>query len=127
MKTKTVVVTTVLSVITACAAVAAELPHQSVLTPAKAEASKSYPVIVLYSVAWCPHCRETKEYLTRNNIPFINRDVELDSKAMEELTGKYKSTGVPVLVFGSGKKEIVLKGFTPELFRESLKKAQSNK
>lgn len=101
--------------------------HQSKLSPSKALESKKYPKIVLYSVSWCPHCRETKEYLTKNNIPFINRDVEIDSKAMEELTGKYESTGVPVLVFGSGKDEIVLKGFTPELFKQSLKKAQGHK
>ena len=46
---------------------------------------------------------------------------------MEELTGKYGSTGVPVIVFGIGKNEVVLKGFTPELFHESLKKVQSAK
>ncbi|HIJ80861.1 MAG TPA: NrdH-redoxin [Desulfuromonadales bacterium] len=103
----------------------AEQGRQSVLSPARAEAAKKYPRIVLFSVAWCPHCRETKEYLTRNNIPFINRDVEVDAAAMEELTGKYGSTGVPVLVFGSGKNEAVLKGFTPELFQETLKKSQT--
>jgi len=106
---------------------AAEQPHQSTLSPAKAEAARKYPQIVLFSVAWCPHCKETKEYFTRNNIPFINRDVEVDAKAMEELTGKYNSTGVPVVILGSGKGEVVMKGFTPELFQESLKKAQNVK
>lgn len=103
---------------------ASEPPRQSTLDPARAEAAKKYPQIVLYSVAWCPHCREAKEYFTKNGIPFINRDVEVDAKAMEELTGKYNSTGVPVIVFGSGKNEMVMKGFTPELFREYLQKAQ---
>ncbi len=106
---------------------AAEQGRQSTLNPAKAEASRKFPRIVLYSVAWCPHCKETKDYFTKNNIPFINRDVEIDGKAMEELTGKYNSTGVPVIVMGSGKNEIVIKGFTPELFQETLKKAQSRK
>lgn len=110
---------------TALSSVSAELSHQSVLNPARAEAAKKYPLIVLYSVSWCPHCRETKEYLTKNNIPFINRDVEVDDEAMGDLTGKYKSTGVPVIVFNSGKDEVVLKGFTPELFEESLKKARA--
>jgi glutaredoxin-like YruB-family protein len=106
---------------------AAEQGHQSALSPAKAEAAKKYPVIVLYSVAWCSHCKETKEYFTRNNIPFINRDVEMDARAMEELTGKYNSTGVPVIVIGSGRDEVVVKGFTPEMFQESLKKSQLKK
>lgn len=112
-----------LSVITSISAFAQE-PHQSILTPGKAAAAKKYPQIVLYSVAWCPHCRETKEYLTKNDIPFINRDVEVDAKAMEDLTGKYNSTGVPVIVFGNGKDEIIMRGFTPELFQETLQKAR---
>jgi glutaredoxin-like YruB-family protein len=106
---------------------AAGQSHQSPLDPAKAQAAKKYPQIVLYSVAWCPHCSETKEYFTRNNIPFINRDVEVDEKAMEDLTVKYNSNGVPVIVIGTGTNEVVVKGFTPELFQESLKKAQATK
>jgi glutaredoxin-like YruB-family protein len=106
---------------------AKEQSHQSTLNPAKAQAAKNYPQIVLYSVAWCPHCKEAKEYFTRNNIPFINRDVEVDTKAMEDLTIKYNSNGVPVIVIGTVTNEVVVKGFTPELFQESLKKAQSKK
>lgn len=106
---------------------AADQSHQSTLSPAKAEAARKYPQIVLFSVAWCPHCKESKEYFTKNNIPFINRDVEVDEKAMEELTGKYNSNGVPVIVIGTGPNEVVVKGFTPEMFQESLKKALSMK
>jgi len=118
-----------MSVVCLCSlsAMADDQSHQSALNPARAEAAKKFPQIVLYSVVWCPHCKETKEYFTRNNIPFINRDVEVDAKAMEELTGKYNSHGVPVIVIGSGKDEVVVKGFTPESFQESLKKAQSRK
>ncbi|MBK5274814.1 MAG: NrdH-redoxin [Desulfuromonadales bacterium] len=106
---------------------AADQVHQSQLNPAKALDAKKAPQIVLYSVSWCPHCKEAKEYLTRNNIPFINRDVEVDEKAMEVLTGKYNSNGVPVIVIGTGSNEIVVKGFTPEQFMESLNKAQTKK
>jgi glutaredoxin len=103
----------------------AEGSHQSVLNPAKAEAAKQYPQIVLYSVVWCPHCRDAKEYMTKNNIPFINRDVEVDARAMEDLTIKYSSTGVPVIIFGNNSDEIIMKGFTPELFQETLQKARA--
>jgi len=120
---------TVMAVLCMCAVsgMAADQGHQSTLSPARAEAAKKYPMIVLYSVAWCSHCKETKDYFTRNNIPFINRDVEMDAQAMEELTGKYNSTGVPVIVIGSGRDEVVVKGFTPEMFQESLKKSQIKK
>lgn len=102
----------------------AEGAQQSPLNPVKAEAAKQYPRIVLYSTSWCPHCREAKEYMTKNGIPFINRDVEVDDGAMEDLTVKYKSAGVPVIVFGKGGDEIIIKGFTPVLFQESLQKAR---
>lgn len=109
--------------LTAATGLAAE-PPQSKLNPAKAKESKKYPTITAYTVSWCPHCSAAKEYLTKNNIPFINKDVEQDDKAMQELTGKYASQGVPVIVIGTGKDEVIMKGFTPELFQESLKKAR---
>lgn len=116
-----------LLLVPALAGMAAEQAPQSSLSPAMAEAAKKYPQIVLYSVSWCPHCRAAKEYLTENNIPFSNLDVELDAKAMEELTVKYDSKGVPLIVIGSGASAVVMRGFTPELFQESLKKAQQKK
>lgn len=110
------------------ACMAAEQVPRSRLNPAsRAEAAKKYPLIVAYTVSWCPHCRAAKEYLVRNNIPFINKDVEKDPKAMEQLTDTYHSQGVPVIVIGTGKDEVVLEGFSPELFEAALKKAQSEK
>lgn len=108
-----------------CISAGADGSHQSTLNPERAAAAKRYPQIVMYSVSWCPHCREAKEYLTKNDIPFINHDVEVDAKAMDELTIKYNSTGVPVIVFGKGNDEVIMKGFTPELFQETLQKARS--
>jgi glutaredoxin len=102
----------------------AETAQQSALNPVKAEAAKQYPRIVLFSTSWCPHCRAAKEYMTKNNIPFINRDVEVDDGAMEDLTKKYKSAGVPVIVFGKDSGEIIIKGFSPGLFQETLQKAR---
>ena len=100
---------------------------QSRLNPAKAQEARKYPMIVLYSVSWCPHCREAKEYFTKNNIPFTNRDVEQDAQAMALLTGKYKSQSIPVIVLGTGPNEVVMHGFTPETFQANLKKAQAKK
>ncbi len=79
---------------------------------------KKYPRIVLYSVSWCPHCKDAKEYLTNHNIPFMNRDVELDDGAMHDLTEKYKSTGVPVIVLGNDEK--IIKGFDRDKFEKVL-------
>ena len=91
---------------------------QSPLSSAPA-GRQDYPKIVLYSVSWCPHCAEAKEYFTRNNIPFINRDVELDPDAMELLQNRYKSAGVPVIVLGNDDK--VLKGFNKDVFEKAVR------
>lgn len=86
---------------------------------------KKYPKVVLFSTSWCPHCRAAKEYFTKNNIPFINRDVELDSAAMDQVTGKYKSQGVPVIVIGEDAK--VLKGFDPARFEKAVDEVRKKK
>ncbi|MFZ4856944.1 MAG: glutaredoxin domain-containing protein [Desulfuromonadaceae bacterium] len=101
---------------------AADAPPQTILNPAAVKKS-SYPKIVIYTVAWCPHCRELKEYLTSRNIPFINRDVELDTAAMQDLQNKYNSYGVPVVVIGNNQE--VLKGFTVEQFEALVQKVRS--
>jgi glutaredoxin-like YruB-family protein len=114
------------------AASLAALPGQAAETPdsgqsridAKQTITQNYPKIVLYSTAWCPHCKEAKEYFTARNIPFINKDVELDEKALDELTKKYKSQGVPVIVLDDTK---VLKGFNPDVFEKAVKEIQSKK
>jgi len=119
---RTIIIATALLLCAVLPGAAADQAPQSALNPAKAAESKKYPTIVLYSVSWCPHCRAAKEYLTSHNIPFINRDVEIDSSAYEILTKKYESQGVPVIVMGEGGNEVVLHGFTPESFQEKLKK-----
>jgi glutaredoxin-like YruB-family protein len=106
---------------TSCPGATLEEGLQSPLKPSRA-ATQKYPRIVLYSVSWCPHCKEAKEYLTRNNIPFLNRDVELDDAAMDDLTKKYKSQGVPVLVIGND--EVILKGFDRQKFEKAVKDLQ---
>lgn len=91
--------------------------QQSPINRSAVKASK-YPKIVLYSVSWCPHCKQVKEYLTKNDIPFINRDVELDNEAMNLLTNKYKSDMVPIIVIGND--DIILKGFEQEKFEKAI-------
>jgi glutaredoxin 3 len=95
--------------------------QQSPIVPEAAPKLK-YPKIVLFSTSWCPHCKAAKEYFTQNNIPFINRDVEIDSEAMAVLTGKYKSQGVPIVVIGND--AVILKGFDPVRFEKAVEKAK---
>jgi glutaredoxin-like YruB-family protein len=101
-----------------CGAAETVVGPQSPVSPQSLQ-TKKYPRIVLYSVSWCPHCKEAKEYLTSHNIPYLNKDVEMDDNAMQELTSKYKSTGVPVIVIGNDEK--VIKGFDKGYFEKVLK------
>jgi len=124
---KRIVAAVMLTLAVAFGAVAAERATQSKLNPTKAQEARKYPMIVLYSVSWCPHCRAAKEYFTRNNIPFTNHDVEQDAQAMSLLTDKYKSQSIPMIVLGTGANEVVMHGFSPETFQANLKKAQAKK
>ncbi|WP_136516346.1 glutaredoxin domain-containing protein [Geomonas edaphica] len=91
---------------------------------ARAQETK-YPKIVLFSTSWCPHCRAAKEYFTKNNIPFINRDVEVEPEAMALVTGKYKSQGVPVIIIGDDAK--ILKGFEVTRFEKAVEQVRKKK
>ncbi|GAB7027631.1 glutaredoxin domain-containing protein [Geotalea toluenoxydans] len=119
--TRILIISALLCTATFCQAAAMEESPQSPLKP-PAAAQQKYPRIVLYSVSWCPHCKAAKEYLTRNNIPFLNRDVEVDDDAMDDLTKKYKSQGVPVIVIGND--EVILKGFDQQKFEKAVKDVQ---
>lgn len=120
---RTIIVLTFILLSTICHAATVADGPQSPINPA-APAQHKYPKIVLYSVSWCPHCKQAKEYFTKNNIPFINRDVELDDAAMNDLTKKYKSQGVPVIVIGDDK--VILKGFDEQKFLKAIKDLQKN-
>ncbi len=97
---------------------------QSPVKPAS-PAARNQPKIVLYSTSWCPHCREAKEYFTKNNIAFINRDVEEDGDAMVLLTEKYQSRGVPLIVIGNDEK--ILKGFQQDEFEKAVAEVRQKK
>jgi glutaredoxin 3 len=78
-----------------------------------------YPKIVLYTVSWCPHCKEAKEYLSSRNIPYTNLDVEESASAREIFREKYRATSVPLIVIGND--EAILKGFSRENLEKTLR------
>jgi glutaredoxin len=46
--------------------------------------------IVVYAKPACPYCRQAKEYLTRQRIAFVERDIEHDAAALEEMLALYR-------------------------------------
>jgi glutaredoxin-like YruB-family protein len=54
--------------------------------------------IIIYSTTWCAFCKTEKQYLDKKGIAYIEKDVEEDKAAYEELMKKNGGAfqGVPV-------------------------------
>ena len=50
--------------------------------------------IIVYGTSWCNACQQLREYLTRRRISFVDRNVEMDPTAAEELAVKAAAAGV---------------------------------
>jgi glutaredoxin-like YruB-family protein len=71
---------------------------------AKADDAK---VVIVYSTNWCAYCKMAKQYLDSKNVKWVEKNIEEDPAAHDELMAKIGGNfrGVPVLdVFG----EIIL-------------------
>ena len=71
--------------------------------------------IAIYSTTWCAFCKTEKQYLDKLGIPFVEKDIESDKEAYEELmakSGEGGYQGVPVtdiagtLVLGFDRRKI---------------------
>lgn len=54
--------------------------------------------VILYTTTWCAFCKTEKQYLERLGVAFVEKDVEEDKEAYEELMSKNGGNfqGVPV-------------------------------
>ncbi|MBK8593060.1 MAG: glutaredoxin family protein, partial [Sandaracinaceae bacterium] len=51
--------------------------------------------IVLYGAAWCGACRQARQFFEREGIAFVDRDIERDPGARDEMNQKARAAGVP--------------------------------
>jgi glutaredoxin len=62
--------------------------------------------VIVYGTSWCGACKAARSHLHDHHIPFVEKDIEKDQAAAQELARKAKRTGlklggVPVIdVFG---------------------------
>jgi len=82
-----------------------------------------YPAIVVYTAWYCTSCKAAGEYLTKNHIPFVKKDVDLNDEYREELSSKYKISAVPVIVIGNNEK--ILRGFNKDAFDKAVKEVMA--
>ena len=108
------------------AALAGKVPVDTRTDTGMVLPAQKKPLVIIYTLSTCPHCMEAKEYFTRNNIPFVNREVDTDSRHMEALTQiydkmnvPYQKRGVPLILVGDS---IRLQGFNKEKVQDALKK-----
>jgi len=54
--------------------------------------------VIIYSTTWCAFCKTEKQYLDRLGVAYVEKDVEEDKAAYEELMSKNGGSfqGVPV-------------------------------
>jgi len=68
--------------------------------------------VVMYATSWCGYCKKARKYFRKNNIPYIEYDIERDAKA-ERRYKKLGGHGVPLILY-AGKR---MSGFNQDQFR----------
>lgn len=51
--------------------------------------------VVIFRTAWCGYCKKTAEYLTLKGVPFVEKDLERDAGARQDMLARAKRAGVP--------------------------------
>ncbi len=82
-----------------------------------------YPKIAIYTQPGCKSCSAASDFLTSNNIPFTKKDIFENPEYQEELTVKYKTRGVPLIVIGND--ERVLKGYIQEALQLAVREVMA--
>lgn len=74
--------------------------------------------VTVYSTNTCPYCDMAKKWLKDNNVSFVEKNVQQDDDAAEEMISKSGQTGVPVLDING---EIII-GYNPNKMKQLLNK-----
>ena len=87
--------------------------------PAPSDSARA--VVIIYGASWCGACREAAAWLTKKGIPFVEKDVEEERGAYQEMQAKLQRAGlrggsIPVLDV-RGK---VMVGFDPGAVEHAL-------
>lgn len=69
--------------------------------------------VLLYATPSCGYCKKAAAYMSGKGIPFVERNIDADPSAKQEYDS-YRTSGVPLLVFGSE----ILKGFNEQKIDE---------
>jgi glutaredoxin-like YruB-family protein len=54
-------------------------------------------VVTVYSQPSCPPCQVVKQFLEHHKVPYIEKDVSVDTEAREVLVNELESTSTPTI------------------------------
>lgn len=63
--------------------------------PAAAAPSAAGLNVVVYRTAWCGYCKKAAEYLRLKQVPFVEKDIERDPGARQDMMARAARAGVP--------------------------------
>jgi len=52
--------------------------------------------VTVYTTSWCGYCKKTKQFLKQRGVDFVEKDIEKDPAAAQELSQKAAAAGVRV-------------------------------
>ena len=61
--------------------------------PAGESAFAGRPAVIVYGASWCSACHQAMAYFKKKGIAFIEKDIEKDAEAAEEMNGKLRRAG----------------------------------
>ncbi len=92
--------------------------NQAPMAPGPAAAR---PAVIIYGAEWCGACHQAAAWLKRKNIAFVEKDIEADATANNEMLAKLKKSGlrggsIPVIDV----RGVVMVGFSADKIEEAL-------
>lgn len=91
------------------------------------DAKPKVPQVIMYSTAYCGVCKKAARFMTKNGIPFVEKDIDKDKGAKRELVKKARAAGIQtngVPVFDIGGK--LQTGFDPGALLKMVGKDSGN-
>ncbi len=86
-----------------------------------AAAAQGTGQVIVYGASWCSACHQAMAYLQRRHIPYVEKDIERDAAAAQEMQAKARRAGVPT---GSipilDVRGHIMVGFNPEAIERAL-------
>jgi glutaredoxin len=97
---------------------------QPAAKPASAQVAAADGDVILYKTAWCGYCKKAAEYLRLKGVPYVEKDLERDAGARQDMLARAKKAGVPSSSLGGVPilyiKGRVLSGFSREAIDQAL-------